>query len=266
MICDGGFMTRPRHAIAVPALAMLLTGCNISLSNRAEARDHWTRSYPITAAGTLEVKSGNGKIFVTPSNGKTIEVDAERVVSASTDEAAKAALAEMKIGETVAPDKIALDATANSSGMSFNLSRRVDFTIKVPPSINVTLKATNGEIGAEGIAGMLTVDTSNGQVHASGLEGGASVQATNGEIRLEFAKLGDQPIRVETSNGAITVRLPKDGNARLSARVTNGVIETGDLPLKILEQSRRRVDATLGSGGPDVRLETTNGLISLKSR
>lgn len=260
-------MTRSGPKLAVlSVLAALLAACNISISNKAEARDHWTRSYPIGAGGTLDVKSGNGRIVITPSSGKTIEIDAERVVGAATDEAAKAALAEMKIGETIAPDKVALDATANASGTSFNLSRRIDFTIHVPASINVILKTTNGDVNADGITGTFTVDTSNGTIHASGLEGGASVQATNGEIRLDFAKLSDQPVRVETTNGAISVRLPKDGNARLSARVTNGAIETGDLPLKMLEQSHRRVDATLGTGGPDVRLETTNGLITVKGR
>jgi len=259
-------LRRGARAATAAVLAVFLGACNLDISNRAQARDHWQRSYPLASGGSFEVKNTNGRITITPSDGKTIEVDAERIVGASSDEAAKAALAQMKIVETIEPARVALDATPSGMGLTLNLSRRVDFTIKLPAWANVTLRSTNGDISVERIAGNFTADTTNGRIRASGLEGGATVEATNGAITLEFAKLGDQGVRVETTNGAITVLVPRDANGRLTARVTNGSIDTGDLPLKVIEQSRRRLDATLGTGGPELRLETTNGLVSVKAR
>jgi hypothetical protein len=48
--------------------------------------------------------------------------------------------------------------------------------------------------------------------------------------------------------------------------VTNGAISTSDLNLSATEQSRRRVEGAIGGGGPAIRLETTNGLITVRGR
>jgi hypothetical protein len=46
--------------------------------------------------------------------------------------------------------------------------------------------------------------------------------------------------------------------------VTNGTISTTDLSVTTAEQSRRRLEGTIGGGGPQVRLSTTNGEIRVR--
>jgi hypothetical protein len=38
------------------------------------------------------------------------------------------------------------------------------------------------------------------------------------------------------------------------------------LTVAVAEQSRRRLDGTLGGGGPLIRLETTNGAVQIRGK
>jgi Toastrack DUF4097 len=256
-----------RAPVAVLLAALGLAGaCGLNISSGVEARDTWKRTYPMTRDASFEIRNTNGRIHITPADGDTVEVQAERIVKAATDEAAKAALAKFEIGETVSPKSIVIDASSPSTGFSIGLSRRADFEVRVPRWADVKLNATNGDIDVSGLQGMFRAESTNGKISGSALEGGATVQTTNGVVKLDFSKIDDAGVSCETTNGMISVTVPRDAKARISARVTNGAINTSDLQLAVTEQSRRRLDASIGGGGPSIRLETTNGAISIKGR
>ena len=101
-----------------------------------------------------------------------------------------------------------LDSTARGFQLTLHLSVRVDYDIKVPRSVNVTIKTTNGEVDVAGLGGALTVDATNGRITGTGLGNGADVSSVNGRLNLEFAKLGDAGVRCKTTNGQIVVTIP----------------------------------------------------------
>jgi DUF4097 and DUF4098 domain-containing protein YvlB len=268
------FLTLPRIdrasrlflAVLVAASAPAAAGCHVDFSHGAEARDQWKRTYTLGSPGSLEIRNTNGRIRVESADGNTVEVVADRTVKAGTDQAAKAALASVEIRETIAPNRVALDSTSRGAGFEFNVSRRVDYVVRVPRWAAVRLDETNGEVEVEGLTGALQVSTTNGRIIGRGLEGSAAVESTNGAVRLDVVRLAEGGVSCKTTNGAIEVTVPPDAKARISARVTNGRIMTDGLALSIAEQSRRRLDASIGGGGPEIRLETTNGLIQLRAR
>ena len=145
-----------------------------------------------------------------------------------------------------------------------NRSKQVDYTVRAPSWVNLKLDSTNGAIEVVGIGGRLDAESTNGNIRAVGLGGGATVETTNGNVHLEFARLGEGGLKSSTTNGDITLGLPRDVRANLNAKVTNGNIGTTDLSVTTTEQSRRRLQAQLGGGGPEVRLSTTNGDIRVK--
>lgn len=265
-------MTRRHPAVAgVFAVALGLSlaavsACHLSLSLDAEARDQWSRTYELEPGGTFEIRNTNGEISIETTDGTAIEVSAEFVVKAATDEAAKELLDNSEITETVSPGHILLDSRNRDLGFTLHVSRSVNYTVRLPKSTNVTLDSTNGDIEVSGLAGALRVDTTNGRIRARALENGATVGATNGQVTLEFLKLGEQGIECETTNGSITVDLPRSADASVSARVTNGRISTSDLGLSVSDDNRRRLEGSIGAGGTRVRLRTTNGAISLRGR
>ena len=240
-----------------------VSACNLHFSTGVEAKDTWTRSYSVKPGATVELRETNGRILVEAVEGDRVDVVATRVAKGPSDEAAKAALASFTIAESATPDRVAIDSTATDGSLSFRLSKRVDYDVKMPRSGNLTVKTTNGEITVRAIAGFVKVETVNGDIELTGLERGADVSAINGRVRLELASVGENGIRCKTTNGQIIVTLPSGAKATLAARVTNGVVHTENLAIQATEESRRRLDATIGGGGPEIRLDTTNGEIRI---
>jgi putative adhesin len=253
-------LRRLTAAILLMTAALAVSaGCNLHIGTGIEARESWTKSYTVKPGATLAVRESNGKIRVTAGDGDKIEVTATRISKASTEEAAKADLKEFSIAETATPEMVEFDSSNRSLQMTLHGTRRVEYEIKVPKGVNVTLKTANAAIDVQGVTGQLTVETTNGDIEAIGLGGGADVTAVNGRVRLELAKVHDAGVRCKTTNGQIIVTLPAGAKATLAARVLHGDIQTENLSLKMNEESRQRLDATMGGGGPEIRLETTNG-------
>jgi DUF4097 and DUF4098 domain-containing protein YvlB len=238
-------------------------GCGLHFSSGVEGKEEWTRRFPLTAGGSLEIHNTNGKIEVRPGTGAEIVVVATRVARDSDEAAAKQAAARIEIKETVTPDRVRLDSTLG--GMEFRQMRRVDYVVTLPDRASLVVHATNGDVDLEGLSGSVTVQSSNARIRGRLLTGPAKLETTNGQIQLDFAKVGGA-VQCDTTNGVIEVTIPRDARADLSARVTNGAISHSNLDLTVKEQSRRRLDASLGGGGPEIRLETTNGAIEIQGR
>jgi hypothetical protein len=257
---------RSVSAAALALAAAVAAGCNLQLSAGAEARDQWTRTYTLAQGGTFEIREPNGTIRIEAVDGDRVDVVAERIARAASDEAAKDLLSKMEIAEEISPARIALDGTQREGARILHGSRKVNYTVKLPRWAKVAVYTSNGIVDVTGLAGALRVEATNGSVQARGLESAAQVETTNGTARLEFAKVGDQGITCETTNGTIVVSVPKDTKASLSARVTNGSIRQENLPLEVIEQSQRRLDGTLNGGGAEIRLSATNGTIRIEGR
>jgi DUF4097 and DUF4098 domain-containing protein YvlB len=241
-----------------------LAGCNLQLSTDVEAKDEWTRSFQLTPNGAVTLKNGNGKIEVIGGDGSSVNIVAERIVKAPTEAATKEQLALFEMKEDVAADHVSIDSSTR--GISINVSRRVNYKVTMPKGASLTLDSSNGDILVTNVGGTFSAEASNGRIIATGLQSGAKATTTNGVIELTFDRVGDSGITAETTNGTILVAVPKTTNADLSARITNGAILNEGLDLKVSEQSRRRLDGTLGTGGPSIRLEATNGAITVRGK
>jgi DUF4097 and DUF4098 domain-containing protein YvlB len=229
-----------------------------------EAKDEWTRSFQLTPNGSVTLKNGNGKIEVIGGDGSSVNITAERIVKASTEAAAKEQLTLLEMKEDVADDRVNIDSSTR--GISINVSRRINYKVTMPKGASLTLVSSNGDILVTNVGGAFSAEATNGRVTATGLQGGTRVTTTNGVIELTFDKVGDGGITAETTNGTITVAVPKATNADLSARISNGAISSQGLDVQVAEQSRRRLDGTLGTGGPSIRLEATNGAITIRAK
>jgi len=250
--------TRRFSSLALLAATLLTGACGLQLSTDVEAKDQWTRSYPISATGSLSITSGNGRVTVEAADIQTIEIAAERIVKAGTEEAANEQLKLIDMKEEVSADRVSLDSSMR--GVNIGVSRRVNYTVRVPKALTVTVESSNGEITLTGMTGAVNASASNGRITGTNLSGSAKVATTNGVIALTMADVtGD--ITAETTNGQVTITVPRATNATLSARVTNGALSHENLDLQITETSRRRLDGRLGTGGPAIRVETTNGAI-----
>lgn len=262
--------TRIRPAASLLAFTaasvLVLPACGVHLSLDAEAREQFKKTYTLAPGGTFEIKNTNGKIQIQPADGPTLDVVADKVAKAATDEGARDAARRIEIKESISPDHVMLDSAGEGLNLEINTSRHVDYTVKVPKGVNVRLVTTNGDMEVTGVTGTFDARASNGRIQATSLENDITVHTTNGAITIDAAKLGEHGITCSTTNGAMTISIPKDGKASISASVTNGTIETDNLSLNNTDSTRRHLDATLNGGGAKIKLDTTNGMISLNGR
>lgn len=161
--------------------------------------------------------------------------------------------------------------TSNGSVRAFNLSSKLE------------ILTTNGSVEVRGLNGSANLRTSNGTVTLDDIHGSVDATTTNGKIQGQLAEsAGEMPMRMQTTNGSIdlrldsalktdvrasttngsvTIRLPASLNARLDASTTNSSVSC-DFPLATtIETSKRKLVGTIGSGGPRIDLNTTNGPI-----
>ncbi len=253
---------RATAALGILLLAATVSACGLEFSTGVEAREAWTKTYKVKAGATVELREPNGRIRVEGTDGDEVTINATRVAKGPNDEATKAALAEVKISDTATADGVQIDSNT-SSGMSFRVSKRVDYDVKMPRDGQLTIRNTNGEIRVVSVAGFVKIESTNGDIELRGIEKGAEVTATNGRIQIEMASVGDGGVRCRTTNGQIVLTLPASSKANLAARVVNGVVHTENLSLASSDSSYRRLDATLGGGGPQIRLDTTNGEVRI---
>src|SRR5262249_19229515 len=178
-------------SVLAAAWVGLAGGCGLQLSLNAEAHDQWKKTYKLAQGGSFEVHNTNGRMEIRTGDTDAVDVVADRTVRAGSDEAAKDALRRMEITETISPDRILLDTTAQGVNMQVNISKKVDFVVTLPRWAVVKLVSTNGDIEVTDLTGALTIDTTNGRVRATGLGTAAKVESTNGAITLDFTNVAD---------------------------------------------------------------------------
>jgi DUF4097 and DUF4098 domain-containing protein YvlB len=264
-------MTRLRFRLipTIFAFAFMAAGCDVSIGENGfsmdiahgKAQDEWKRTYTVGEGGQLEIVNVNGTITATPADGGKIEVRAERVVKASSDEAARDVLKQIELVETVAGNRVRIETKVPRMR---RINQQVRYWVKVPKGLAVNFETVNGGVRVENLDGHTLASTTNGGVRGIGLKGQVKASTTNGGVDITMAEVtGD--IQLETTNGGIRLALPRDAKANLEARCTNGGIgvEDGWASLELTEKSRRRFRGTLNGGGPTVSAETTNGGIRI---
>lgn len=253
-----------RRVFLCVAAAAALAGCvgNFGLNGRAS--DEWTRTYPLSPGGEVDVGNTNGRIDVEGTDGNTVEVHAERIAKATTDGAAQELLPRIKIEEDARPGRIDVH-TARMSGIMLGASVEVRYRVRAPKNAKVHLTNANGLISVTDMSGTVEAHTTNGGVRGNALTGPVDASTTNGGVNVELASV-TADVKLRTTNGGVTVLLPEDAKADIVATCTNGGISVSGVKMEITEQSRRRVEGRMNGGGARVELSTTNGGVRIRSR
>jgi DUF4097 and DUF4098 domain-containing protein YvlB len=242
----------------------------------AEHQEEFQKVLPLSPKGTFSLKNVNGEVRVSTWKEDKVEIKALK----KTNKAAEN-LQKVKIEVTSAGDSVSVETVYpkhENTGVS------VDYDIRVPEGVNlggvgsvngdvditgpfgqVTAETTNGQVHLENASGKMELETTNGDVKAINVTGPIDAHTTNGSITLELIKL-EAEVKAETTNGGIVLRLSssQEINGVLEAETTNGSISF-DVPvtLQSMQKSRHHLRGTIGRGGPQITLTTTNGSIHL---
>ena len=142
----------------------------------------------------------------------------------------------------------------------------VDFDIRVPEGVRLLAQTINGSIDASSLKSDVDAATVNGRIRVS-TTGLAWADTVNGTIDVSMgAAKWNEPLDFHTVNGGITLELPKGAAAELHADTMNGEIDS-DFPIKVTSSRHRgrRIVGSIGSGGKELHISTTNGGIRLRA-
>jgi hypothetical protein len=253
--------------LVAAALAIASAACvSQSTEQTARASEDWVRSYPLATGGEFQILNLNGNVELDTAPGTTIEVRAERVAHATTEQAARDLLTHVAIGDTATPARVALE-TQRIPGVLIGAGFEVHYHVKLPASASVRIRTANGSIHANGIAGRVSLTTTNGSVVARALAGSIEVRATNGSVDVE-ARMGTAEfIDVRAVNGHVDLAVPNTLNANVSATTVNGHAQVTDVKFESLgdvARDPRRLRGRINSGGMPIELSATNGSIRVR--
>jgi len=254
-------------------VAVALVAGSVSASTLEETFD---RTFDVRPGALFALNNTNGHIEIRSWDQPRIQVHAVKKVDSRDSDAAKKAMAALKIEPTVSADGLRINTVypkQNGAGGFFdwlagsNVSMGVEYEVTVPRSMNLNVDNTNGAIVITEVRGSHHLSTTNGHIELARCGGDVDAETTNGAIKAELDQVNPgKSIRLETTNGRITVGLPKSVAMRVDASTTNGSVNT-DLPVTTTEMRHHVLRGTVNGGGSaELHLRTTNGSISIEAR
>ncbi len=237
----------------------------------AEGDFHWQGN--LKAGQTLEVINRNGEIGASKASGDAGRVEGMRKGSDDNREMF-IEVVEYSDGVTIcavyAKDKA--PGRCHRGGVSSESNNwnwgghhaKITFDVQVPRGVRFHALTTNGAVHCVRLESVVQAETTNGDVEVSTSEW-ATARTTNGGVRVSMgnAKWSGE-LEETTTNGSVDVTMPGSAEFKVEASTTNGGINT-DFPISVQGRfSSKQLSGTVGGGGRELKVATTNGGIELK--
>ncbi|MEN6343585.1 MAG: DUF4097 family beta strand repeat-containing protein [Methanospirillum sp.] len=204
--------------------------------------------YPAAGLAIFQLENQNGYVTVTGWDQDQVQVRALNGRQVSN------------VSVAVFGDRMTV-RTLSASPVGIGM--QLDYEIRVPRALQrVELASANGRIEVDDYNGTIDAETSNGAIRLTGTRTFERLSTSNGRIDAEVRSL-DADALATTSNGAVRILISPSVNATVDARTSNGRIAVSGLALNATSTGQNQVTGTLGTGGNTLRVETSNGEITL---
>jgi len=226
---------------------------------RDRARFCELRDYTIRPSSTLIVDGGpNGGISFFGWDRDEVKVVAMIQTSAENDAEAASIARQIRVETGSGRVRAAGPSVWGSNSWS------VGYHVYVPRRSNLTAVAKNGGVSAQLIEGRLEFRTTNGGISLDRVGGDVRAETTNGGVnaRLAGSTWSGRGLDLTTTNGGVSLAIPRGYNARLETGTVNGGMSV-DFPITVRGRINKHIETQLGSGGPLVRVVTTNGGVKI---
>jgi hypothetical protein len=237
--------------------------CNNGGSDGDRARHCEIREQTLPSIGRLsidEVKNGGITVKGWLQSGVLVRSRVE--ASSDTEAAARSLASQVTIdGSGGQVRAMGPERANNDSWWS------VSYEIFVPQTTDLTMKTNNGGITVSDVRGQLHFDAHNGGVHLKRVAGDVTGATMNGGIDVEMAGAvwDGRQMELSTRNGSVTVAMPAHFSARVQAETGMGRIQSDfPMPQDANNSRSRKVEFSVGAGGPPIHITTGNGSIRLK--
>lgn len=272
---------KTRHAVLTAAILALVAACTPS----ARAAKHDRGIEPLTcnddgdwgdAPGRhcdireMSLKDFSGTIDVDPGMNGGVSVhgwdQAEAMIRARVRAQADTDAAADDLAGRVRIDSAGGRVRADGPALRRDASWSVDVQVFVPRETRVAVRTTNGGIALGDLSGDVSFEALNGGVSLSSLGGTVHGHTTNGGLAVELTgdRWNGDSLDVYTVNGGVNLEIPRDYSAQLETGTEHGGFAL-EYPVAVQGKIDKLLAVTLGSGGPLVRVRTTNGGIRIRA-
>lgn len=154
--------------------------------------------------------------------------------------------------------------TKDSMSGEGNTTVWVDYSIRVPHTTDVDIKAGNGDIAVIQVEGDFRVVNTQGAIDVLSRGGQGLLKTGNGDIGCEIAFIpAGGKLRLKTGHGDVSLGIPAETGAKLKARTGVGRVKVR-LPMTGVEKDKRKVKkGILGGGDGEIVLESGAGDITV---
>jgi hypothetical protein len=267
-----------RGVIAGSAALLALSPSPSAAQEGRLERDVFTWEGPIPQGRWIMVRNLNGPIEVDGTTSDRVEITATRRTRRGDPEHVRFevqrygpenqdVLVCALWGENSTCSPNGYRSRRNDRDRDRNNSVTVEFRVRVPRGVKVAAHGVNGEVRIEGVAGEVDAGSVNGSVYVSTLSGPVNASTVNGSVRASMGRFDlRSDLRFSSVNGTVVAEFSEDINADVELSTVNGRFMT-DFPVTISGRiDPRRLRASVGRGGPRIRLSTVNGNVELRRR
>lgn len=272
-----------------------LPSCSLQAQDR-ESTEKINREFALNGAAgssTLVLNNIFGSVTVQGYSGSKVVVEVTKTIKAATAQLLEQGKKEAQPGFEQHGDSVlvflqgpvntrpARNRNWNSHDIDYEYN--FDFTVKVPRDMKVTVATVNGgEVRIEDVAGTLQARNVNGSIIIKNAREATSVHTVNGKVEVSLTAAPTQAASYKTINGDIALSYPANASADLHFKSMHGEMytdfpQTEVLPARVTQNQQREGAGTkyklnketavrLGKGGPDIRLETLNGDVTIKQQ
>lgn len=223
-----------------------------------------------TAGGDIELGMAGGDVQATTAGGDIIVKSVEGMLEAKTS------------GGDIEVGDVGSELRATTAGGDIKLGNVDGAAFVGTAGGDVILGEVAGQVEAKTAGGDIRLAAANGKVQAKtaggdldlrGVTGSIEGKTAGGDIFAELSPMSGDPSELTTAGGDIQVYLPAGAAVQVQARIKiHNNWERRSEEIGIYRNSRnvgqknasaKEITATLGSSGPVIRLETSNGNIRI---
>ena len=206
----------PASGLAALLALGLVAGCSSSFSS-PQATGEVTRDATADTAGvtSLSLVTDNAAVTVEPWPQAQVNAHVRLQARGTSDADVQQRLGATSLALRREGSTLRVDVTMPPERVTAQ-----EFTLRLPATLALDLRTSNGAISVRGITGAVALHTANGAIDVSGVTGAMDLHTTNGAITLADVTSRST---LETVNGVSTCASPP-APRRLDLQTSNGSI------------------------------------------
>ena len=237
--------------------------CDDNNHNSGRARSCEVREQTIAYGGKMTVDGGvNGGISIKGWDSATVLVRSKVDAYAADEGSAKVMASQIQVNWSAG------QISATGPEMHDHSNWSVSYEVFVPRNADLSLKTHNGGISIADVRGNIQFDAQNGGVNLHNLAGDVEGKTQNGGLNVVLSgnHWDGAKLDARTVNGGINISMPTNYNAHFETATVNGHLNANfDMTVHgNISEVSRKLSTDVGSGGPTVHVETTNGGVNVK--